>query len=132
MLHDKSKCEYCGAPLPIGVDKKTRRIRSRHFESCPKRPQCRADKEYSILLLYPDGLGGQYGETYYAQVTAKDLPEAIAIAQSNACEANDVEGTVDMDPTDFAPLLALAGHHHELQLSEEFQDSRSFSPRRTT
>lgn len=28
---EQSPCEYCGAPLPKGVDKKTRRIRSAHF-----------------------------------------------------------------------------------------------------
>lgn len=31
-------CEYCGADLPLGVDKHTRRIRSAHFSNCPCRP----------------------------------------------------------------------------------------------
>lgn len=31
-------CEYCGADLPLGVDKRTRRIRSYHFAHCEKRP----------------------------------------------------------------------------------------------
>lgn len=33
-------CEYCGIPLPLGVDKGTRRVRSSHFASCAKRPVC--------------------------------------------------------------------------------------------
>ena len=37
--HDKTKCEYCAAELPLGVDVKTRRIRSAHFTSCPKKPK---------------------------------------------------------------------------------------------
>ena len=32
-------CEYCGVDLPLGVDKKTRRMRSFHFASCKNRPQ---------------------------------------------------------------------------------------------
>jgi hypothetical protein len=32
-------CEYCGAALPQGVDKSTRQIRSRHFQSCDARPK---------------------------------------------------------------------------------------------
>ena len=34
-----SPCEYCGAALPFGVDKPTRRIRSHHFQNCSMRPQ---------------------------------------------------------------------------------------------
>ena len=32
-------CEYCGAALPFGVDKPTRRVRSHHFQNCSMRPQ---------------------------------------------------------------------------------------------
>ena len=34
----KKPCEYCGCDLPLGVDKDTRRIRSRHFSSCKATP----------------------------------------------------------------------------------------------
>lgn len=34
----KKPCEYCGADLPVGVDKGTRRVRSFHFERCTARP----------------------------------------------------------------------------------------------
>jgi hypothetical protein len=34
-----SPCEYCGTALPLGVDKRTRRIRSAHFASCVMRPK---------------------------------------------------------------------------------------------
>lgn len=30
-------CEYCGTDLPLGVDRGTRRVRSHHFATCPKR-----------------------------------------------------------------------------------------------
>ena len=36
---DNSPCEYCGAALPFGVDKPTRRVRSHHFQNCSMRPQ---------------------------------------------------------------------------------------------
>ncbi len=32
-------CEYCGTALPLGVDKRTRRIRTAHFASCAMRPK---------------------------------------------------------------------------------------------
>ena len=37
-------CEYCGCDLPEGVDKSTRRIRSYHFSTCPKRSEIK-DRE---------------------------------------------------------------------------------------
>lgn len=36
-VHNKP-CEYCGQTLPVGVDKRTRQIRSAHFASCAKKP----------------------------------------------------------------------------------------------
>ena len=44
-------CEYCGHPLPQGVDKRTRQVRSHHFASCKVRleqkalAQSRSDEE---------------------------------------------------------------------------------------
>lgn len=35
--NDKSKCEYCEAPLPHGLNKAQRKIRSHHFEHCEVR-----------------------------------------------------------------------------------------------
>ena len=32
-------CEYCGCDLPVGVDKKTRQVRSHHFNICTSRPK---------------------------------------------------------------------------------------------
>ena len=32
-------CEYCDAPLPLGVDKATRRVRSSHFAHCASSPK---------------------------------------------------------------------------------------------
>jgi hypothetical protein len=32
-------CEYCGCDLPVGVDKKTRQVRSHHFVICTARPK---------------------------------------------------------------------------------------------
>jgi hypothetical protein len=32
-------CEYCGYDLPVGVDKKTRQVRSHHFDICTARPK---------------------------------------------------------------------------------------------
>lgn len=32
-------CEYCGAELPENVDKRSRRARTFHFQTCPARPK---------------------------------------------------------------------------------------------
>lgn len=42
-------CEYCGADLPHGVDKATRRIRSFHFNECTMRPAPVEDKLSDIV-----------------------------------------------------------------------------------
>ena len=39
MTEKLKPCEYCGARLPLGVDKKTRQMRSYHFARCEKRPK---------------------------------------------------------------------------------------------
>ena len=31
-------CDYCGTDLPHGVDLRTRRIRTAHFQSCSAKP----------------------------------------------------------------------------------------------
>jgi hypothetical protein len=66
-------------------------------------------KPYSVLLRYPDyaNVGGT--ETYYAWVEAHDPIAAIAEAQRQAIATN---GWSDTDPTDFAPLLVVEGHHY--------------------
>jgi hypothetical protein len=44
-------CEYCGAALPQGVDKSTRQIRSRHFQSCDARPKLDDYRDTEIKRL---------------------------------------------------------------------------------
>lgn len=46
-------CEYCGADLPLGIDKHTRRIRSHHFASCKAHP-LREPSPDPRLALVPD------------------------------------------------------------------------------
>ncbi len=36
-MDERKPCEYCGADLPRGVDKRTRQIRGHHFSVCEKR-----------------------------------------------------------------------------------------------
>lgn len=66
-MHDKTKCEYCGDPLPLGVDKRTRQQRTHHFQVCLKKPQM---------------------ETQCEQPPAISAPEIIALQEENAslCE----------------------------------------------
>ena len=43
-------CEYCGHPLPQGVDKRTRQIRSHHFASCKVRLEQKALADHAVTL----------------------------------------------------------------------------------
>ena len=49
----KKPCEYCGCDLPLGVDKNTRRIRSKHFLSCKMRDTI--DMAREVLGVDRDG-----------------------------------------------------------------------------
>jgi len=74
-------------------------------------------KKYSVLLLYPDYLAGNYGEdTYYAHVEAPDVKSAQLSAQKEVVRENmiDIEYDGDMRPEHFAVLLVVEGHHYDL------------------
>lgn len=64
---------------------------------------------YSVLLLYPDYMTGSDRETYFAHVGAITPVEAVKAAQQLATAAQEPD-VVD-DPSDFAPLICIAGHH---------------------
>lgn len=65
-------------------------------------------KEYSVLLRYPDYVSDT-GETFYAFVTASNPKQAVALAQQDACELNNLT-----ERDDFAPILVTAGHNKGL------------------
>lgn len=48
-------CEYCGCDLPLGIDKRTRQIRSRHFASCAKRPS-KTEVAYTVDTSFNDDM----------------------------------------------------------------------------
>lgn len=39
-MNDKTMCEYCSTPLPLGVDKPMRQFRSHHFDTCLVKKNC--------------------------------------------------------------------------------------------
>lgn len=49
-MNARKPCEYCAADLPVGVDRKTRRMRSHHFAICPKRPQVRGGEVVGLSM----------------------------------------------------------------------------------
>ena len=73
-------------------------------------------KTYTVLLLYPDYLAGQYGaDTYLDHVHADTLKGAITQAQLGAVglesEAGDDRG---IEPEDFHCLMCIEGCHSNL------------------
>ena len=67
---------------------------------------------YSVLLLYPDYLTGSDRETYFSHVKAENPAQAVQGARQMATAAQEPDDIYD--PTDFALLLCIAGHHEAL------------------
>jgi hypothetical protein len=73
------------------------------------------EKPYSVLMLYPDYLADQYGEsTYFAQVAGTSVEAAMAAAQDEAWAAQNPDEDDLGGPADFAVLICVAGHHNDL------------------
>lgn len=72
---------------------------------------------FSILLLYPDYMSENITETYYELVDATDVHDAVAKARG-ACMVECWNTSEDVslidDPHDLAVLLALDGHHDDI------------------
>lgn len=66
--------------------------------------------KYTVVLLLPDYVAGQYGETYCAHVDARGHSEAAESAQE---EARDNTGGIGR-AKDFLPVFVAAGHHDDL------------------
>lgn len=43
-------CEYCGEPLPAGVDRRTRQYRGDHFQSCEAAIAYRAGRRLAAVV----------------------------------------------------------------------------------
>lgn len=47
---DGRPCEYCGEPLPAGVDRRTRQYRSYHFQDCKAAIAHRAGRRLAAVV----------------------------------------------------------------------------------
>lgn len=66
---------------------------------------------YTVVLLYPDYMTDDYGkDIYMAWAYAANVDEAAKIAQGKAVKAQaDVNDPAELDPNDFAVVLAFNG-----------------------
>lgn len=64
---------------------------------------------YSVLLLYPDYITDGT-KTYYAHVYAKNLDDAVTLAQMDAALAQPKDNLHAIDPVDFLTLGVWLGH----------------------
>jgi hypothetical protein len=74
-------------------------------------------QEFTIIMLYPDYIASQYGESYLAQVTADSIEAAIVVAQNEAAQVDELN-TIGV-PEDFAVIFACAGHVNDLYAHPE-------------
>jgi hypothetical protein len=99
---NNSPCEYCGAALPFGVDKPTRRVRSHHFQNCSMRPQREAVEQprREWVSLTEEEMHGLYRraglEAYYPRDGAVQYEyerrfDAYARAIEQACKEKNHE-----------------------------------------
>jgi len=62
-------------------------------------------KKFTVIMLYPDYIANDFGSEHYtSHVNAQDIKEAIAKAQAEASDGNDIP------PEDFAVLFVFDGH----------------------
>lgn len=50
MHMDGRPCEYCGEPLPAGVDRRTRQYRGDHFQTCEAAIVHRAGRRLAAVV----------------------------------------------------------------------------------
>ena len=87
----RKPCEYCGHDLPEGVDKKTRRIRTYHFQSCVKRPRWEPDNSCEMLIAAaPDLLSAlQEAENVLRRIGAETTADICRNAIAKATVENN-------------------------------------------
>jgi hypothetical protein len=73
--------------------------------------------EYTIIMLYPDYIASQFGESYLAHVKAESVEAAIVIAQNEAAQVDELH-TIGV-PEDFAVIFACSGHINDLYAHPE-------------
>ena len=65
---------------------------------------------YRVLLLYPDHMAVQYGDTYLSDPTYTETPEeAIEKAKVDCCDSNEIDPDDRPDFDDFVVLLVVKG-----------------------
>jgi hypothetical protein len=69
---------------------------------------------YTVLLLYPDWVAGNYGETGCYHTHGETPREAVASAQRDAMNALPEPDAPDNNPEDFDLVAVFAGHHQDL------------------
>lgn len=70
---------------------------------------------YTVILLYPDYLANQYGETYATSVEAACPKDAVAAARDEAADNAAESVQCDShDPEDWACIACIAGKHELL------------------
>lgn len=87
-------------------------------EPPPAEAPAPALKTYSVLLLYPDYIASQYGETYYTHVKAISPAEAVSAAINEAMASNGWDDDEDRRPEDFLVKLVLEGECPSLDPQE--------------
>lgn len=67
---------------------------------------------YTVLLLYPDYLADDPGETFMGCVQAAGVQEAIKAVQREAYKVNEDDAS---DPDDFLCLCVIEGDHIDIK-----------------
>lgn len=69
---------------------------------------------YTVILLYPDNVADQFGESYVTWLQADTPLQAQTLAREEAAAINEVE-----DPNDFAVVAVFLGDHPNLKEEDE-------------
>lgn len=69
-------------------------------------------KKYTVILLYPDYIANDYGETWCETVDAENPIHAVEVAQKQCFDENKCEPHQDYQ--DFKPVSVFEGAHQDL------------------
>jgi hypothetical protein len=70
-------------------------------------------KHYTVILLLPDHVADQYGETWMSHVSGVDPKAAIAEACSWCIAGKHLDDATD--PEDFVVVAVFEGHHNDVK-----------------
>lgn len=114
----KTQCEYCQAPLPEGVDLKTRRIRSAHFAIHAKERADKKERDEMTPLPEPVPFMAAQGQHVFTEQQMLDCIQAERERTIKECAAVCANADKSTHPADLADEIRNLKCNFDIELRE--------------